>query len=148
MSPILTICFISFNDKCGISMLHRNKKCFYNCFSFYSYAMVTAGYYCVFKKFLVTDQLVLGKKMDSQFLIFLILYLHCWYIYIKSLKLSTTIMHTKMSKHNEKRDYGTGVFCEDGPKWLKYPKKCVNHASKRFLFQGSKRFLLQGSKNT
>ena len=67
MGIIFMICFISFNDKRGISMLHRIKKCFYNCFSFYLYAMVASGCYCAFKKFLVTDQLVLGKKCTVNF---------------------------------------------------------------------------------
>ena len=62
-----------------------------------------------------------------------------------------------------KKETMAQVFsCEDGPKDLKYPKKCLIHGSKMFLLQGSKkclyqrykkfllqeskRFLLQGSK--
>ena len=51
MRLIFAICFSPFNDKFGILILNRNKKIFYNCFNFYSYAVVASDRSCVFKKF-------------------------------------------------------------------------------------------------
>ena len=68
--------------------------------SFYSYARVVLVF---LKKFLVTDQLELGKtKIHSQFLI---LCLHCWCN--KKYKLNTTIIHTKLTNNNNEKESKT-----------------------------------------
>ena len=37
----------------------------------------------------------------------------------------------------KKETMAQAFSCEDGPKGLKDPKKCLNRGSKRFLLQGS-----------
>ena len=68
--------------------------------SFCSYTLIAL---VLFKRFLVTDQLELGKtKIHSQFLI---LCLHCWCN--KKYKLNTTIIHTKLTNNNNEKESKT-----------------------------------------
>ena len=60
---------------------------------FFGFLFICYGCSCIFKRFLVTDQLELEKtKIHSQFLIFLILHLHRWCnknLYTKTLQYHT-----------------------------------------------------------